>query len=273
MKAYQIVIKDNPISEEYARISRESFKPLTDSGILEIITFDAITPESEDFDDHVSKYHFAPSIMVADMKGNQPDDHSPTEKAGFCSHWELIRQASESEERFLVLEHDTFLLKEHTDVFVDLIEKIQEEDIMYANIGLFMGCYSLAKDVAEWMYEVLTEGSQWTTRFPINCGPYCTLQRLFATYTSSVLKPNKFFGFPDEQITTIHPWHNCDTLYFGRNCQRPFNKYDPDPSNSLPNPTTQVVSKKLLVTQDHHGYQKKFIDYPWTRHNYFHVID
>ena len=56
MKAYQIVIKGNEVSEEYARISRESFQPLVDKGILEIITFDAITPESPDFEEHANKY-------------------------------------------------------------------------------------------------------------------------------------------------------------------------------------------------------------------------
>lgn len=273
MKAYQIVIKGDPISEEYARISRESFKPLTDSGILEIITYDAITPNSDNFEEHVNLYHWSSSLMLADLQGTNPDDHSPTEKAGMCSHWDLIRQASKSDERFLVLEHDTFLVEKHTDVFVDLIERIQKEDIMYANVGLFMGCYSLGKQTAEWMYEMLTEAKGWSSRFPINCGPYCTLQRLFATYTSSVLKPNNFFDLPSEKITTIHPWHECYTLYFGRNCQVPFNKKDPDIENSLPVPTTQVVSKSMKVTQDHHGYPNKMIESPWTRHNYFHVID
>jgi len=275
MKAYQIVIKGNEISEEYARISRESFKPLTDTGTLEIITFDAITPESEDFDSQISKYRFVPSIMMADLDGKNPrkEDHSPTEKAGFCSHWELLRQASESDERFLVMEHDTFLLKQHTETFTELLDIIKGGNIMYANIGLFMGCYSIEKNAANWMYELLTEGKEWGERFPINCGPYCTLQRLFATYTSSVLKPNNFFDLSEDEPTTIHPWHHCDTLYFGRDCQEPFNKYDMEPMNSLSNPTTQVVSKNLCVTQDHHGYSKKMIESPWTRHHYFHVID
>ena len=51
--------------------------------------------------------------MLADLKGKNPDDHSPTEKAGMCSHWELIRRQSESDERFLIMEHDTYLLPEH----------------------------------------------------------------------------------------------------------------------------------------------------------------
>jgi hypothetical protein len=268
LKAYQIVIKGNEVSEEYARISRESFQPAIDAGILEeIITFDAVTPESEDFEEHLSRYNWKPSIMLADLQsGKRMQDHSPTEKAGMCSHWELMRMQSESEERFLVLEHDTFLLKEHLDIFGKLIEKIKNDNILYANIGLFMGCYSLRQDTAKWQYEILTEG-----KFPINCGPYCTLMRLFATYTTDYLKK---VNYMEIDPTVIHPWHSCDTLFFGRNVQIPFNKRDLDKEGNVwKNPTTQVISKRLDVTQDHHGYIDEYIEKPWTRHKYFHVID
>lgn len=267
MKAYQIVIKDNEVSEEYARISRKSFEPLIEAGVIEeIVIFDAITPDSPNFDEHVSRYNWESSLMVGDLRGSNPDDHSPTEKAGMCSHWELMRMQSESDERFLVLEHDTFFLAEHFDVFCDLIEIIQVEDVLYANIGLFMGCYTLHKHTAKWMYEILTKG-----KFPINCGPYCTLQRLFRTYTTRYLKKNNYMGIDP---TVIHPWHSCETLFFGRRVEIPFNEHDPDRKyNEWKTPTTQVVSKSLAVTQDHHGYQQNFIDHPWTRHKYFHVID
>ena len=267
LKAYQIVIKGNEVSEEYARISRESFQPAIDAGIIdEIIIFDAITPESDNFEEHLSRYTWRRSAMLADLNGSRPDDHSPTEKAGMCSHWELMRMASESDERFLVLEHDSFLLEKHLKVFSNLIQYTKELNVLYANIGLFMGCYTLERDTASEMYDFLTN-----REFPINCGPYCTLQRLFATYTTRVLKQNDYRGI---SVTVIHPWHRCDTLHFGRNVQKPFNHPDPKwEHNPWFTPTTQVVSKSLSVTQDHHGYEQKFIDDPWTRHRYFHVID
>lgn len=275
MKAYQIVMKGDERSEEYARISRESFQPAIDAGIIdEIITFDAITPDSENFEEHVSKYQWESSLMDADLKGSKPDDHSPTEKAGMCSHWELMRMASESDERFLVLEHDTYLLSDHIHIFNKLVDKIEMEDILYINMGLFMGCYSIHPHAAGWMYEILTEAKDWPRRFPINCGPYCTLQRLFATYTTSFLQKNNFMGWPENKPTVIHPWCKCDTLYFGRDVQKPFNKMDPEKSTNMwKNPTTQVISKKMCVTQDHHGYTTEFKEQPWTRHKYFHVID
>jgi hypothetical protein len=267
MKAYQIVMVGDERSEEYAEISRKSFKPALDKGIIEeIITFPAITPESPDFEEHVNKYTWHSSLMLADISdrgGKNKDDHSPTEKAGMCSHWELMRRQSESEEMFFVMEHDTYLTD--IDMFEKLVAKIENSDIMYANIGLFMGCYTFKPEVAKWQYDMLTKD------FPINCGPYCTLQRLFATYTTSVLRPNNYFGVDP---TVIHPYHDLSTLHFGRNVQKPFNGVDPDPDNNpWKNPTTQVVSKRLAVTQDHHSYNEEHIKHPWKRSTKFHVID
>jgi hypothetical protein len=277
MKVYQIVMKGDERSEKYARISRESFEPLINADIIdEIIQYDAITPDSENFEEHVEKYSWSSSLMHADQSGSKPEDHSPTEKAGMCSHWDLLRIASESDERILVLEHDSYMLAEHFDVFCELIEYIELHDIMYANIGLFMGCYTVHPHAAGWMYGLLTDGvpQGFTRRFPINCGPYCTLQRLFRTYTTAYLKPNKFPRVVGDTPTVIHPYHACDTLYFGRRCEIPFNEFDSDPhNNKWKTPTTQVISKSLSVTQEHHGYKQKMQDEPWTRHDYFEVID
>jgi len=58
--AYQIVIKGNEISEAYAKISLESFQPLLDAGVIsEIRTFDAITPESDNYQEHLDRYTWA----------------------------------------------------------------------------------------------------------------------------------------------------------------------------------------------------------------------
>jgi hypothetical protein len=272
LKAYQIVIKDNDVSEEYAHISRESFQPAVDLGIIdEIITYEAITPESPHFEEHVNKYNWATSLMLADQQGSNPDDHSPTEKAGMCSHWDLMRMAGETDERFLVLEHDSYLIPEHLELFDELVSIIENRRPHYANIGLFMGCYSLSRPCARWMHNLLIRGLGHKGKFPINCGPYCTLQRLFRTYTTAHLQDYDYDGI---NHTVIHPWHDCNTLYFGRQCEVPFNQHDPEPhDNRYKVPTTQVVSKSLKVTQDHHGYTQQHIDDPYTRHHYFHVID
>jgi GR25 family glycosyltransferase involved in LPS biosynthesis len=263
MKVYQIVMKGDERSEKYAEISRESFRNLIDDGTLEFHTFDAITPEHPDFEEIISQYDWRPSLAIMDSK-KKPEDHSPTEKAGMCSHWELMRRQGESKERFLIMEHDTYLLSEHEQEFRNLLSYIEEKDICYANIGLFMGCYSFTPHCAEWQYELLSKQKFW-----INGGPYGVLERLFKNYIVHYLSKRDFLG---KENIVIHPWGDCDTLYFGRDIYTAYNTRDPDPQNSIPNPTTQVVSKSLKVTQDHHGYVDKHIEKPWTRHHYMKIV-
>lgn len=266
MKVYQIICKGNPISEEYAEISRESFKPLIEDGTLEFHTFDAITPEHPDFEEIIAKYDWRPSLALID-KGKPEDDHSPTEKAGMCSHWELMRRQGETEERFFVMEHDTFLLQEHEQQFRNLLSYITNRNVCYANIGLFMGCYSFSTHCAKWQYELLTKQKFW-----INGGPYGVLERLFKNYTQHYLRKQDFDNMGN---TVIHPWNDCDTLYFGKNVYLPYNKPDPNRHgpNSVPVPTTQCVSKRLKVTQDHHRYKDEWIEKPWVRHHYMKVLE
>ena len=264
MKVKQIVMKGDERSEEYAEISRRSFsRAIMDGYIDDIEVFDAITPSSPNFEEHCAKYDWAPSIMDMDIiSGKKMDDHSPTEKAGMCSHWELMRQQSEQDEMFWIIEHDTYLIPERYQVFKSLAS--MAPNMLYSNIGLFMGMYSMERRTAKFMYDLLTKHD-----FPINCGPYCTMQRLFRTFTTNHLSKRNYFGLQD---TAIHPWHNCDTLTICRDIGRPFNIVDGTRSGIL-TPTTQVISKRLSVTQDHHGYKDRAIEAPWTRHKFFHVID
>lgn len=263
MKVKQIVMKGDERSEKYAEISRESFKNLIDDETLEFETFDAITPDHPDFEEIISQYEWRPSLALIDRL-KKPQDHSPTEKAGMCSHWELMRQQGETEERFLIMEHDTYLWPEHEQEFRNLLGYIKAKDICYANIGLFMGCYSFTTHCARWQYELLTK-----QRFWINGGPYGVLERLFKNYIVHYLEKRDFLG---KENIVVHPWHGCDTLYFGRDIFSAYNTHDPNPQYSVPNPTTQVVSKELCVTQDHHGYPDRHIEEPWTRHHYMKVI-
>ena len=54
-----------------------------------------------------------------------------------CSHWELMRMQSETDDMFLVFEHDTW----YSDDDIEYFKKLIEMDALYLNIGLFMGCY------------------------------------------------------------------------------------------------------------------------------------
>lgn len=268
MKVYQIVCKGNSISEEYARISRESFKPAIELGIItEIVEFPAITPDHPDFEEISSRYNWQPSLMSADLQKGK-DDHSPSEKAGMCSHWALMEMQASSEERFWVMEHDTWLLDQRLQAFEYYHEMMHYMDLDYVNIGLFMGFYSLSQRAAKYQTDLLLR-----RRFPINCGPYCTLQRLFRTFlTNSYSKQN----YDGKSLTCLHPWHGCDTIrpcLTGEDVGDAFNNYDRQKNNFMVNPTTQVISKRLKVTQDHHSYKDEWILEPWKRHKLFHVID
>lgn len=268
MKAYQIVIKGNEISEEYARISRASFKPLTENGIIDIETFDAITPESPEFEEHKSRYNWQKSLMKGDMGWGGGKDipmHSPTEIAGMCSHWELMRRQSQTKDMFLVLEHDTWFIDDHHHS-LEYFRQLTKMKVNYLNIGLFMGCYGFEQKTAQYQYEMLSKRG-----FPINCGPYCVLNRLFQTYTTRYLQT---VDFENKPFTAVHPWHHCDTLYLGNNVREPFNTPDPlRHANRFPTPTTQVIKKSLKVTQDHHSYNDKQQNEPWTRHHLFKIIE
>jgi len=266
MKAIQIVMKGNERSEEYAYLSQRSFQRAIDDGYIDSIeTFDAITPEIPDFQEHVDKYTWSKSLMTLDLNsGKDKDDHSPSEKAGMCSHWELMRQQGESDEKFWIMEHDTWLLEERYESFKLLSE--YAENTLYANIGLFMGMYCMDKSFAHWGHYMLTQKD-----FPINCGPYCVLQRLFRTFTTKHLELPEidYYGIRN---TSLHPWNECDTIGVGRDIGVYFNKRDKH-KTGIPTPTTQLISKRLSVTQEHHGYKDIQQQEPWTRHKFFKVID
>ena len=151
MKPIQIVMKGDKRSEEYAALSRWSFQRAIDDGYIDSIeTFEAITPESEDFQEHVDKYTWSRSLMGLDIQsGKDKDDHSPTEKAGMCSHWELMREQGESDEKFWILEHDTWLIEERYEAF-KLTCGVCGRDA-HANIGLFMGMYCMDQRFAHWV--------------------------------------------------------------------------------------------------------------------------
>lgn len=278
LKFYQIVMPDNEASMEYHEISKASFECVSD--IIEIIPFEAITPQHPDFEEHQSRYNWQWSLMTLDNKDKKlrfdfEEPHSPTERAGMCSHWELMRLASLTEERFWVTEHDTYLWPEHEDVFRYLVSIVGTRNLEYANIGLFMGCYSFNRDLAHHSYHLLSQ-----KQFPINCGPFGVLERLYKTYCS--LQFEKSERYKLKEFTFLHPWANGDSLRFGKSKEEMFdtyNKFDRDIFPHLPrsfwspNPTTQVVKKDLMVTQEHRLYPESMQMEPWKRSPRFKVID
>jgi len=248
-----IIDRDNPVSIEYSEISKKSYQPLIDDGTIEIIDFDAVNLKTSD--QYQSKYNFKPSLVL----GQRTQEHHPTEIAGMCSHFELLKKQAETPERFIILEHDSYLLE--PDLFRQCIKLIEEENLCYANVGLFFSCYTVSQNFAKWAYNILTEHN-----FPINCGPYVNMNRLIQTYLSRDLAP-------EQDYTYLVPVRGFKNLYMG--------KYEYDIKKifvtehiySFDNPTTQVISDRLNVTQYHHGFRDKFIKTPHKRHPWFKCID
>jgi hypothetical protein len=278
IKFKQIVMKGNPISEEYAKLSRESFECVSD--VIEIEQFDAITPESPEYDSHQSKYNWQRSLMRMDNRSTQDKEsydhpHSPSERAGMCSHWELLRQRSETDERFYVIEHDTYLWPQHEETFRGLLDTVYELDHEYVNIGLYMGCYSVSREFATVAIDLLEDQN-----FPINGGPYGVMERLFKTYVSAHYSKKQ--GYITRPELFIHPWASCDRLRHGKTREKMFETFNKHPvqvfpdlpdTSWKPNPTTQMIKKDLKVTQDHREYPDIYREKPWTRSNKFKVID
>ena len=106
MKAYQIVDFDNPVSVSYSKISQDSFRPAIEKGyISEIIPVQAVTPKNlHKYEDMFNWETDLTQISGYDKK------ITPTEKSGNISHWLLMKQASETDERFFIMEHDALML-------------------------------------------------------------------------------------------------------------------------------------------------------------------
>ena len=278
IKFYQIVIPDNPVSMEYHELSKKSFEPVND--IIEIVPFEAITPHHPEFEEHESRYNWQ-HLLSNDSKHNtrnfqQP--HSPTERAGMCSHWELIRQRSLTDEPFFVTEHDTYLIPEHENAFRESLELWEDYDLHYANIGLYMGCYSLSRTFAEQATILLNN------QFPINGGPYGCMERLFKTFLSGshVNKPfEKTDEYHNQEKTFLHPVAEGG-LRLGKSeremhrCYNARHVHPIDLSHQIKRSTTQMIKRSLgskSVTQHHQAYGEAHIKEPWQRPGNFHLID
>ena len=61
------------------------------------------------------------------------------------------------------MEHDAYMLD--LTRFRRCIKFMNRHDMCYANMGLFMSCYSYNKHAAGWMWNELTKN-----QLPINCG-------------------------------------------------------------------------------------------------------
>ena len=263
MIAYQIVDFNNPVSVEYHQLSKDSFRPAIEKGLIsEIKGVQCITPDTLPEYEHMFNWRRDLTFMK-----NMNGDITDSEKAGNISHWLLMKQQSDTDERFFIMEHDAFLLNSFK--FEKAMDFMLTHDLCYANLGLFMSCYSYNTDTAAYCWKLLTKGA-----FPINCGPYGVAERLYKTYADRVMKPNNYYGRKYGYLTH---YKDCEHLGYGLTAQEMFDTYNKVPPQGanleFRLPSTQVISKRLSITQEHAGYEERFVKEPWKRSHAFVVLD
>ena len=241
-----IVDFDNPVSIKYSEIARESWEIAHKRGLLsDIQLVQGVTEKT--LEKHKDKYNWQKSLARIDGGVNNSNGMSASEMAGMCSHWDLMRKQSEETERFFIMEHDAYLLD--VDVFEECMEFMYEHDIAYANLGLYMSCYSYNRHAAGWFYSELTQN-----RLPINTGPYGVVERLYKNYAAHYLSKR---NYNDRQFQFMHPFANLKKIGVGTHAEEMKNAYNhpaPEPVFGFPTPSTQVWSESLGVTQDHVNY-------------------
>jgi hypothetical protein len=239
MKAYMIADLNNPTSVKYTEIALESWSK---QSLLDIEVIQCYTPDT--ISELEPLYNWQPLLQ----KMQKGKDSSKSERAGDITHWQLIKKRAESKSRFFVMEHDSYL--EDVEEFKRQFDFTMEHGLDWANLGLFMSCYSFSRRCAILMNDLLLNQG-----FPLNGGPYGCAERLVKTYLTHKNNNDRPYTW-----MTHHPNTRCVSAgatakelyetynFFGTNCQ-------------FTRATTQVVSKSIGITQVHDGMVKE----PWLR--------
>jgi hypothetical protein len=247
MKAYMIADLNNPVSVKYTEIALESWSK---QNLLDIEVVQCYTPDT--ISELEPQYNWR--ALLHGMQKNKQSTKS--ERAGDITHWQFIKKRAESRERFFVMEHDSYL--EDPQEFERQFDFTMEHGLDYANLGLFMSCYSFSRRAALCMNDLLLKHE-----FPLNGGPYGCVERLVKTYLSGEGKgQNRQYTF-----MTHHP--NTECVSVGKTAKELYEVYNFHGTNcSFTRSTTQVISKSLGITQEHDGMKKR----PEDRHNGFKII-
>lgn len=239
MKAYMIADLNNPVSVRYTEIALESWSK---QDILDIEVIQCYTPDT--IADLEPLYNWKP-LLHGMQKGQM---RTKSVKAGDISHWQLIKKRAESDARFYVMEHDSYLLD--ADEFKRQFDFTVKHGLSYANHGLFMSCYSLSKSAAAYMHDLLVNRA-----FPLNGGAYGCVERLVKTYLTNRHKDN---NRPTWLCHHRYPPH----VNVGRTALELSETYNNGAETSpFRLASTQVISKSLGITQEHAGIEKN----PWER--------
>ena len=239
---------NNPTSVKYTEIALESWSK---QNLLDIEVIQCYTPDT--IAELEPLYNWKP-LLHKMQSGNES---SKTERAGDITHWQLIKKRAESRERFFVMEHDSYL--EDPDEFKRQMDFTMEHGLDWANLGLFMSCYSFSRRAALYMNDLLLKHE-----FPLNGGPFGCVERLVKTYLSADGKgQNREYTF-----MCHHP--NTECISAGKTAKELYEVYNFHGTNcKFTRATTQVISRSMGITQDHVGMKGK----PEDRHIGFKIIE
>jgi hypothetical protein len=244
VKVYMIVDKNNPTSVKYSEYSIESYEPLIKDGTLDIEIVQAITPDN--LDKYESRYNFIPSLVDGPGFGKE---FTPTEKSGMCSHFEMLNAQASQDELFLIMEHDSYLLD--PEIFKLCLEMSWMNKLDYTNLGKYFSCYTVSRRYALWAFHMLVK-----RQFPINCGAYLNMERLFKTFLSS--DPLWQQHAYENKMTALLPVAKEDgeKLALVSKYKEVLSLFRSDieiseKTKMVKTPSTQIFSKSLGATQDH----------------------
>lgn len=239
---------------QYTEIALKSWE---NTNIFDIELVQCYTPDT--IGELESKFNW----QTLRQKMQEGKESTPSERAGDISHWEMMRKRAESDERFFVMEHDAYLLDE--DQFKRQLEFTLQRGLDWANLGLFMSCYSFSKEAATVMYNLMTRRA-----FPLNGGPYGCVERLVKTYMD-VYPSDKQYRFmthtQNDKVDYGTTSVDLTNIYNNGRTDHRIGKYWKW-RGEFTLASTQVIKKSMGITQDHN------ISYdPWRRSNYFKIID
>jgi len=183
IKAFVIYDENNPLSKMYLEKSLESFSNCKSITIEKV---QCVTPDT--LYDQKFNLNFNDFYLNQKHKGSNKKYNLP-ERACFASHYSFWLEAAKTRSRFIVLEHDAYLLS--NEKFERYLKLLPETYTW--NPGLWMECYSLDKDFAQ----LLTLRYQQTN---IEMGPMAevmeTMNLFFAFKRLYSKEKKKTFLFP-----------------------------------------------------------------------------
>ena len=130
---------NNPVSVAYSKIALKTWKDVSN---VEVERFQCYTPDTLDtapFDINWGKYSSAGKYQ------KNRHEITPTEKACLTSMFHWWKHTAETEERVIILEHDSYV--RNPKKMITLVDEMYEKDIWLP--GIAMECASLHPEFAK----------------------------------------------------------------------------------------------------------------------------